>query len=282
MEASPPAARAGPVESKAQELSPGVTSSTRPVGNAAATPGQGSGGSERTAQLNAANEQYGDNTIITSKYTALSFVPRSLFEQFRRTANLYFLAISMLMVIGTFAPSVFQSPLQPYSTLGPLVLVLSITMVKEAVEDYKRHTSDGEVNNRTISILRHDGVEESVRWIDLRVGHIIRVVNKGEVPADIILLKTSEPQGACYIETSNIDGETNLKMKEAVAPIASAFATPAALANIRGGAPCVAPRRRGPQIPLFLECSQCNMAPLSLPSCPPHRTPPRLSSSSWL
>lgn len=189
---------------------------------------------ERRALINEPNEQFGDNTIRTSKYTALSFIPRSLFEQFRRTANVYFLVISLFMIVGTYAPQVFQSPLQPYSTLGPLILVLAISMIKEAIEDWKRHVSDREVNYRKISVLRTDGTEEQVRWIDLRVGHVIRVVNKGEVPADVILLQTSEPQGMCYIETSNIDGETNLKIKEAVPAAAKALPTSSHIASARG------------------------------------------------
>lgn len=128
----------------------------------------------------------------------------------------------------------FQSPLLPYSTIGPLVLVLAITMVKEALEDYKRHSSDKEVNYRSIVVLRGDGREETVRWIDLRVGNIIRVLNKSEVPADLILLQSSEPQGACYIETSNIDGETNLKIKESVPAVAARYSTAGHLASVKG------------------------------------------------
>ena len=59
-------------------------------------------------------------------------------------------------------------------------------------------------------------------------------VCRAQVPADIILLQTSEPQGLCYIETSNIDGETNLKIKEAVPGVAQACPTPEAVAAFRG------------------------------------------------
>ena len=33
------------------------------------------------------------------------------------------------------------------------------------------------------------------------------------IPADCIILSTSEPEKICYIETANLDGETNLKIK---------------------------------------------------------------------
>lgn len=86
-----------------------------------------------------------DNSVVTSKYNLITFVPRSLFEQFRRVANIYFLVISILMVIGTYT-TLFSSPLTPWSTLIPLVFVLLITMVKDGAEDLKRHRSDKRVS----------------------------------------------------------------------------------------------------------------------------------------
>jgi hypothetical protein len=193
----------------------------------AATPGGGGGGGgdsdaegERVATVNTKNVEFGDNRISTSKYSLISFVPRSLFEQFRRVANIYFLVISILMIIGTYAPELFESPLLPYSTIGPLILVLSITMIKEGIEDVKRHRSDSEINNRLVEVVQPGADASRTRWLEVRVGQIVRVENKHEVPADIIVLATSEKQGMCYIETSNIDGETNLKIKEAVPGIA--------------------------------------------------------------
>jgi magnesium-transporting ATPase (P-type) len=149
-------------------------------------------------------------------------------------ANVYFLGISLLMMLGTYAPQVFESPLSAYSTLGPLALVLAITMAKEGAEDWKRHSSDREVNNRLCPVVGHDGSIRQVKWEDLTVGMVIKVDNKGEVPADVIVLQTSEPKSACYVETSNIDGETNLKLKEAVGISAGHITRPADAARIEG------------------------------------------------
>lgn len=88
------------------------------------------------------------NKVVTSKYNLITFVPRSLFEQFRRVANIYFLVIIILMMLGTYWQSLFTSPLSPYSTLIPLVFVLLVTMVKDGVEDLKRHKSDKRVRKR--------------------------------------------------------------------------------------------------------------------------------------
>eukprot|EP01138_Halocafeteria_seosinensis_P008155 gb/GECG01008335.1/.p1 GENE.gb/GECG01008335.1/~~gb/GECG01008335.1/.p1 ORF type:complete len:1457 (+),score=160.21 gb/GECG01008335.1/:1-4371(+) len=188
-------------------------------------------GELRQGEIGVPDKVFADNSSKTSKYTALNFVPKSLLEQFRRLANIYFLGISILMIIGTYAPTVFDSPLSPFSTLGPLLLVLAITMVKEGLEDVKRHRSDREVNNRTASVIyhKHSTENKELTWRDLRVGHLVKVFNDHESPADVIVLQTSYDEGSCYIETSNIDGETDLKLKGAVPEVASRTKNPAEL-----------------------------------------------------
>jgi len=166
--------------------------------------------------------KFADNSICTSKYNLFSFLPRALFEQFRRLANVYFLGISLLMLLGTYS-TVFDSPLQPWSTLFPLLLMLSIIIGKEAMEDLKRHKSDKQTNNRIANRLSTKQPQvvpdtwaqswEQVAWKSLSPGDIVRVDDRTEIPADIVLLATSEEAGLGYVETSNIDGETNLKIK---------------------------------------------------------------------
>jgi len=159
---------------------------------------------------------YCDNSVSTCKYTMLSFIPKSLFEQFRRLANVYFLVIIVLLMIGTYT-TFFQAPLTPYTTLFPLIVVLAVTMGKEGFEDVKRHIADRETNSAAAEelSLEKPGEFDKLQRQQIRVGRIVRVLNKHEVPADMILLTSSEPGGNCYIETSNIDGETNLKIKQA-------------------------------------------------------------------
>ena len=148
-------------------------------------------------------------------------------EQFRRIANFYFLTLSMLMLWGTYTTGFFTSPVSPWTTFGPLVIVISISMIKEGVEDYKRYVSDKDINNREAIVIEADGSERSVLWQDLRVGMLVKVSNKCEVPADLICVNSSELKAVCYIETANIDGETNLKLRESLAPAAAACVDPA-------------------------------------------------------
>ena len=162
--------------------------------------------------LNMDDTVFAANTIRTGRYSLLSFIPKALFGQFRRLANMYFLFISMLMLIGSYT-SLFDSPLLPWSTLGPLVIVLILTMTKEGLEDIKRHISDRQINNSPCHVMDESGTFIETQWRDVKVGDILKVSNNEDIPADIVLLYTPEEDSLAYIETANIDGETNLKIR---------------------------------------------------------------------
>ncbi|XP_068641177.1 putative phospholipid-transporting ATPase 9 [Aristolochia californica] len=152
---------------------------------------------------------YSDNYVSTTKYTLTSFIPKSLFEQFRRVANIYFLVAGLLAF----------TPLAPYSAVSallPLVVVIGATMAKEAVEDWRRKKQDIEMNNRKVKVHRRNGAFDYTEWKKLRVGDIVRVEKDDFFPADLLLLSSSYEDGVCYVETMNLDGETNLKLKQAL------------------------------------------------------------------
>ncbi|OJJ43140.1 hypothetical protein ASPZODRAFT_74987 [Penicilliopsis zonata CBS 506.65] len=53
-------------------------------------------------------------------------------------------------------------------------------------------------------------------WKNIEVGDFVRIYSGDQIPADIVIMSTSDPDGACYVETKNLDGETNLKVRQAL------------------------------------------------------------------
>ena len=156
-------------------------------------------------------KRYTANDIKTSKYNLIPlhvnfFLWRNLFEQFGRYANIYFLVVGCLQVIPGLSPT------GRYTTIGPLGFVLSVSMVKACIEDYQKHTRDRETNNQRSRAYRDGWVE--IPWKDICVGDIVEVANGQEFPADLLLMYAPTEKGTCYIETSNLDGETNLKLRK--------------------------------------------------------------------
>lgn len=270
------------------------------------------------------------NKIRSTKYTPLSFLPKNLFYQFENIANIYFL---VLVILGAFQVFGVASP---GLAAVPLIVIVCITAIKDAFEDFRRVVSDAELNNSPIHLLkglqnknvasdyvspwrrfkkkctrgtvksfkwmkkvcikafaskekkkefndyvtqarenelrrvstvhsehsfssyrprnslasknprksvqlnRHHAptkpsadcllnpkLQESRaldptslatsfknrRWKDVNVGDFIRVRANEGVPADMVIISTSDDDGICYVETKNLDGETNLKTK---------------------------------------------------------------------
>ncbi|XP_054646372.1 phospholipid-transporting ATPase VA [Dunckerocampus dactyliophorus] len=157
------------------------------------------------------NRHYADNKIKTTKYTLLSFLPKNLFEQFHRFANVYFVFIALL----NFVPVV--NAFQPELALAPVVFILSVTAIKDLWEDYRRHRSDKEINH--MDCLVYSRVERRYVekfWKEVRVGDFIRLRCNEILPADVLLLSSSDPDRLCHIETATLDGETNLKQRQVV------------------------------------------------------------------
>ncbi|ELK05429.1 Putative phospholipid-transporting ATPase IM [Pteropus alecto] len=178
-----------------------------------------------------------DNRIHTSKYNILTFLPINLFEQFQRVANAYFLFLLILQLI----PEI--SSLTWFTTIVPLVLVITMTAVKDATDDYFRHKSDNQVNNRQSEVLI-DGKLQNEKWMNVKVGDIIKLENNQFVAADLLLLSSSEPHGLCYIETAELDGETNLKVRHALSVTSELGTDISRLAKFDGIVVCEAPNNK--------------------------------------
>ncbi|KAJ3283237.1 hypothetical protein HK104_010503, partial [Borealophlyctis nickersoniae] len=232
------------------------------------------------------------NYIRTSKYSIVTFIPKNLFEQFRRIANLFFLALAILQGLPAY------QTINPIVSALPLMIIVFLTALKDGFEDWRRHKSDESINNHvawtaqgcagwrntnevffvdergwverfvkgiwrwmrgkgpgcgkagggkkggvvhphaaaaplspsdTITSASAEGNEgkdggrESdekewtpTPWKHIHVGDLIYLRNNDAIPADTIILSTSEPDGLAYVETKNLDGETNLKIRRGV------------------------------------------------------------------
>lgn len=177
--------------------------------------------------------KYQGNYVRTTKYTLITFLPKSLFEQFRRVANIYFLLCAILSF----------TPISPYSAVSnvlPLVIVILATMGKEGIEDWRRKKQDIEVNNRKVKVHTGEGIFDDTKWRNLRVGDIVKVEKDEFFPADLVLLSSSYEDAICYVETMNLDGETNLKLKQAL-DITTSFQEDSSFQNFRGLIKCEDP-----------------------------------------
>ncbi|XP_075979890.1 ATPase phospholipid transporting 8B isoform X1 [Anticarsia gemmatalis] len=178
--------------------------------------------------------RYASNFIKTSKYSIVTFLPLNLLEQFQRLANFYFLCLLVLQLI----PAI--SSLTPITTAIPLIGVLALTAVKDAYDDFQRHQNDSQVNHRRAKTLRNGKLVEE-KWASVQVGDVIRLENDQFVAADILLLSSSEPNGLCYIETAELDGETNLKCRQCLEQTAAMGQDDAQLGAFDGEIVCETP-----------------------------------------
>lgn len=167
-----------------------------------------------------------NNRIVTAKYTWWNFIPKSIFEQFRRIANFYFLVQLILMFVGQDKSlNAFVNDLSPVGTLVALILVISVTMILHLKDDLVRCRKDRETNEAPVHKLQAHpavpGEPEGAEVVDVQcqslvVGDLILVRSGEEIPADCVILASSEGNGLAYVETANLDGETNLKRRRAI------------------------------------------------------------------
>lgn len=149
------------------------------------------------------------NRVRTTKFTPLTWLPKSLMYQFQRTANIYFLYISCL-VIWPWSPKNWKSKIFPFAG------VLLWTALKDLYEDIRRKRDDDNENGQTVWRVRHElGMEspvtfETVRWSDVKVGDVVIVQEDHAFPADLLLVHAAGDEEA-FISTVMLDGETSLK-----------------------------------------------------------------------
>uniref|UniRef100_A0A8C3Y7S8 ATPase phospholipid transporting 11C n=1 Tax=Catharus ustulatus TaxID=91951 RepID=A0A8C3Y7S8_CATUS len=145
---------------------------------------------------------------LSPQYTLWNFLPKNLFEQFRRIANFYFLIIFLVQVI-------VDTPTSPVTSGLPLFFVITVTAIKQGYEDWLRHRADNEVNKSNVFVVENAKQvrKESEK---IKVGDIVEVKADETFPCDLIFLASSSTDGTCYVTTASLDGESNFKTHYAV------------------------------------------------------------------
>lgn len=103
-----------------------------------------------------------------------------------------------------------------FTYIAPLVFVLGVTLLKEGIDDFHRWRRDREANGEVYRKLLCDGRQVDIPSSDIAVGDLIYVPAGARVPADMVLMRTSDKSGAVFIRTDQLDGETDWKLRRAV------------------------------------------------------------------
>ena len=206
-------------------------------------------------------QAYVGNSIRSSRYTIWDFLPRQLFFQFSKLANAYFLLVSILQMIPGLSPTgsyTTIAPLLAFVTISMCkegyddVRRYKLDKVENNKETKVLRASNGVVhrsahkanlgqrfcglmpskgdspdNSAPSGVPRPSGAMcwTPLKWKDVTVGDVIQLHRDDDVPADVVLLHADGPNGIAFIETMALDGETNLKTKQAVPPLAKRCTT---------------------------------------------------------
>ncbi|KAF7478124.1 putative phospholipid-transporting ATPase IH [Marmota monax] len=147
-------------------------------------------------------------TLVHRYYTFWNFIPKNLFEQFRRIANFYFLIIFLVQLI-------IDTPTSPVTSGLPLFFVITVTAIKQGYEDWLRHKADNAMNQCPVHFIQHGKlVRKQSR--KLRVGDIVMVKEDETFPCDLIFLSSNRGDGTCHVTTASLDGESSHKTHYAV------------------------------------------------------------------
>ncbi|EAY23574.1 phospholipid-translocating P-type ATPase, flippase family protein [Trichomonas vaginalis G3] len=172
-----------------------------------------------------ANYNFPNNMVSHQKYTIFNVIPKFLFDQFKFFFNFFYLAITLTQ----FIPIYRIGFLVTYIT--PLCFVLAVSFIKEMWDEYNRWRRDRELNYQKYTLVTPVGPVQ-INSKDLRVGHIISVHSGERIPADLIILQTSDAIGSTFIKTTQLDGETDWKLRRSI-PLTQASADLFNLYNVQ-------------------------------------------------
>ena len=130
-----------------------------------------------------------------------------------RPANIYFLITAIIQCIPLISPLGYET------AIVPILFVLSVSLIREGIEDYHRWQLDKQQNNKKYLVYRNNKWQE-ILCGELLMGEIVTVFQNSNFPADLILIDSEINEGVCYIETGSLDGEKTLKIKSSPNEIA--------------------------------------------------------------
>ena len=164
------------------------------------------------------------NAIKNQKYNLFTVIPLVLINQFSLFANQFYL----VMIMSQFIDSLKVGYLVGY--LAPLLFVLLTTLFKESYDDFQRYKQDKYINNYKYTRIRYNlkkscncsvtcnysckVIEEFIKSKDLKVGDLLKIKQNDRIPADCIILQSSNNQ--IFIKTDQLDGETDWKLRKPV------------------------------------------------------------------
>lgn len=94
-------------------------------------------------------------------------------------------------------------------------MLLYFQALKDIWEDRLCHRYDNEENNRLVQVVSPQRPHPLIttKRKDIWVGNVIQLGENEEAPADLVLLATSNLDGVAFVDTVELDGSTQLKMK---------------------------------------------------------------------
>ena len=147
------------------------------------------------------------NQIKTARYSILTWIPKSIYTQYSRLNNFYFLILAILC----FFPF---SPMNPFSFAAIYLVMVLFSIIKDGIEDIWRHKQDRQVNSRKYLKLDWEKKEFiKVNCQNIKVGDLVHINEHEEVPADCVLITSSNLNGNAFLNTMSLDGESSLKEK---------------------------------------------------------------------
>lgn len=150
---------------------------------------------------------YESNAVNNRQYSIFSFLPLSLFHQFKNFFNLFYLLLSLSQSI----PALRVGFMITY--LAPLMLTVTLSLLKEAADEFKRFLRDFAINREPFTKLERGGRLVSIPASSIKVGDLLVLTRNQRIPADCVLLHTTESSCTTFVRTDQLDGETDWKLR---------------------------------------------------------------------